>query len=394
MKKIINYKLLLVLLFVASCGKVSTTKQYDVNVLELEAEEIDSMYNVSARKYVDVYFKLSDAYFSMKEYKKSYNAVKKGLRLDSQNILYQLRAAELEIIIKDYTASYQRVQYILSINNNEDVVDKCNKILKLILKEKIDVNKKVVSPMYTKKVIIIFFPDVKELYSKSIMERIEQEFKVEIIEMHTDEEENGKNERDGLDDYLITSINDIYKNNSKSVIDDFLSRYNLKGEELDKRENRIIFIKSAFLDSGKTEAEWDRFLQQFSIQYDANILLEQIKSLALSVNKDDVIGVLAITSRDIYSGENDNNYLFGLSKDNIAVMSLKRFETDQTINTVIIKRIVMQSLTSMGHIIGIPRCTTKACARAYADSLNEQDLKDDILCFECIKNINDVYSRW
>jgi predicted Zn-dependent protease len=51
----------------------------------------------------------------------------------------------------------------------------------------------------------------------------------------------------------------------------------------------------------------------------------------------------------------------------------------------------MQALSSVGLVIGIPRCTSPGCARAYPESLEEQDRKDDKLCYECRENMRRLY---
>lgn len=52
----------------------------------------------------------------------------------------------------------------------------------------------------------------------------------------------------------------------------------------------------------------------------------------------------------------------------------------------------MQAFSSTGNIIGIERCTTASCARAYPHSLEEHDKKDDILCEICKQNLKIVYT--
>ena len=76
----------------------SSTAPQDPNLAALEqrASELDGMFNVAARKYVDVYFTLSDIYAEKKDYEKAYRTVIKGLQLDSSNYSYQYKAAFFE----------------------------------------------------------------------------------------------------------------------------------------------------------------------------------------------------------------------------------------------------------------------------------------------------------
>ena len=179
---------------------------------------------------------------------------------------------------------------------------------------------------------------------------------------------------------------------SEEEIAPFLQKIGLTKDDLNKKENRLLFMKNIFIQSGYNRKNWEDFNLSYAMQYDANILIRQVRHYAKQrCTEPNIIGVLAITSKDIYSGQDDNNFLFGLYDRHIAVMSLNRFITPKTKNSVIINRAVMQGLASAGHLIGIPRCSMKGCARAYAHSLAEQDAKQPHLCFECIRNTNAVY---
>ena len=131
-------------------------------------------------------------------------------------------------------------------------------------------------------------------------------------------------------------------------------------------------MQYAFRKSGYNQQDWEHFNWQYAPPYDALRLIAQIRQYAQQQLTDpSIIGVLGITSKDIYSGEESNNFLFGLYDRHIAVMSLHRFITPGATNSVVINRAVMQGL-----------------------SLAEQDAKQPHLCFECIRNINTVYQSF
>jgi predicted Zn-dependent protease len=102
------------------------------------------------------------------------------------------------------------------------------------------------------------------------------------------------------------------------------------------------------------------------------------------------LGILGITREDIY--ENDYNFLFGWAYKKLGVMSYARFALGNPTREQFEKRVVMQGLSSIGLVIGIPRPTNPNCARAYPNSLEEHDRKEDKLCEECRANLRQLYS--
>jgi len=97
------------------------------------------------------------------------------------------------------------------------------------------------------------------------------------------------------------------------------------------------------------------------------------------------VAYLGITSVDIYA--KDYNFLFGWANRSGGIMSYRRFtaafNNDIPNQDRLIKRTLMQCLSSVGHIYGIKRCTNPTCARAYPNSLSEHDAKNGTLCSEC-----------
>ena len=364
-----------------------------LEALERRAAELDGMFNASARKYADTYFSLSDTYSEKQEYEKAYNAVIKGLQLDSANYLYQYKAAYFEIRNKKYTEAFQRIQYILGACSNASIIRRCNELLKNFVN--IPFETTTVQPMYSKSILLLVFPDAHELATNAVAERIRQDFKLSVIKEPIGIIEDAEHTRDTRDEYIREYITQLYREHSEEKLAPFLQAIGLTKDDLKEKKNRVLFMQQVFIQLGYDRKDWEDFSRSYSTQYDANILIRQVRQYAKQKLTDpNIIGVLAVTSKDIYSGTDDNNFLFGLYDRHIAVMSLNRFITPETKNSVIINRAVMQGLASAGHLIGIPRCSITGCARAYAHSLAEQDAKQPHLCFECIRNTNEVYQSF
>ena len=153
------------------------------------------------------------------------------------------------------------------------------------------------------------------------------------------------------------------------------------------------FVYYLFLQQENGQQLWEDTMDRIHDQFNAEVLCYQLSAeYNENVNEENCQGVLGVTAYDIYA--KDYNFLFGWkSRNKSAGMSYNRFISDQAPITNQIKRVVMQGLSSAGHLIGIPRCSIDTCARAYPNSLSEHDAKEDILCFECRDNLIKLYNK-
>jgi len=97
--------------------------------------------------------------------------------------------------------------------------------------------------------------------------------------------------------------------------------------------------------------------------------------------------VLGVTSLDLFGG--NSNYLFGVAATgkHVGVVSLARFRAvfndEAPKRARLVERLAKQSLSTIGFMIGVPRCNTPECARAFPQSLSELDQKPLKLCPTC-----------
>ena len=96
---------------------------------------------------------------------------------------------------------------------------------------------------------------------------------------------------------------------------------------------------------------------------------------------------VALLPQDIYM--DGSNYMFGSAQvnGNFGVVSYHRFAAAFTGETPrrerLVTRVHKQMLSSVGFMLGVPRCTDPMCARAYPASLEEHDAKGGKLCETC-----------
>ncbi len=134
--------------------------------------------------------------------------------------------------------------------------------------------------------------------------------------------------------------------------------------------------------------EFDAMLKglEDAVQWDAGGILKSVEAAARGVAKPDVM-VLAVTSLDL-CGDNAN-FVFGVAQTGrpFGIISLHRFQASFTgeppQRSRLIERVSKQALSTFGFMLGVPRCTTPECARAYPQSLAEHDQKPSTPCPQC-----------
>ena len=370
------------LVFTACNSVPPAASDEEVAALEAQVAELDKAFNVDARKYVSAYFDLAKAYQSRGEKDKAYQTAAKGLRLDSLNMDMQYKAAEYEVEKGDYDLAYPRLNAVIAKSDDKKLVAAARSLLGKIPQEYLqEAAGLAVSPMYNKKLLLAFYPGVEDVYKKALAQRIEDEFKISVECLELDIEESTKNSRDSYEEFLSETMENLITGNSPEAVANTLAYLGIAFDDLEDRETKEFFVKSVFLNSGYTQEDWDTLAAQYELQYDGNELMLQLMENC-SLDKD-CLGVLGVTTKDIYSGSPNNNFLFGLSSETVAVMSLNRFAKGEKDRALVTKRAVMQAFSSTGYIIGIPRCSTPLCARAYPNSLAEQDEKTMF----CVMNV-------
>ena len=135
--------------------------------------------------------------------------------------------------------------------------------------------------------------------------------------------------------------------------------------------------------------------EKWSRQWDADVLMKAFVAKLPEGWENGATTYIGITDRDIYA--RNYNFLFGWGGKTRALLSTRRFtgEFNDTPpkRSRLLKRTMMQLLSSAGHVFGVPRCTTPTCARAYPNSLDEHDAKTGKLCRDCRSGFDQALGR-
>jgi archaemetzincin len=101
----------------------------------------------------------------------------------------------------------------------------------------------------------------------------------------------------------------------------------------------------------------------------------------------DGIGVMAVTSKDLYGGA-EYNFVFGQArtKKRVAVSSIFRFYTeplDSSNYSLCLERLIKTSSHEISHMFSLQHCTYAVCIMNGSNSLSESDARPNRPCFDC-----------
>jgi predicted Zn-dependent protease len=362
----------------------------EISSLKKQAIETDKMYNVSAWKYKNVYIALGNHYLRNLSFDDASNYYERGLRLDSDNWDLQMRLAKVEYLQQKLTNASGRLEHI-ERNCNDKIILSMAAQMKKILPE---VNEAVVPANYDKVLLIHTYGYIPEYILESLKSRISQEFRIRVLtgdEKLQLSETNYRSSQVMLDRYISRTVEN-YAENRTSEYNKIAKTLNLDDTGELSLENKYRFVEYLYNKSSDGRKIWPDLINRMNPQYNGDIARDDlIAAYANELAKPNVLGVLGVTMKDLYTG--DYNYLFGWNGPEGAVMSIHRFYTEDTPLTNVIKRSVNQAFSSTGFILGIPRCTVANCPRSYPHNLEEHDNKEDILCYECKAALTQLYQK-
>jgi predicted Zn-dependent protease len=376
-------------LLVVLCSINLFSQELSAIELENNIKKAETQGNVSARSIINQYWQLADIYMKNKDHTRAYEIVIKGLQLDPWNYKYQKTAVDIEIMNNDYQKANSRLNFIINnLNELATIYTDSVEVQRTIDVE--DTNSEIINiPGYY--VYIATFPGLNQDVVNLVAANISNTYGIEVKIINVGSDEYQDNIRDKQQDIYNSIIDDVRSKYSNDSIANFLNEIGLTQNDLQTREGKRIFSYHLLSTTDVGRQQW-QLIEMTQNQYSGNALLDQLKRTFANFNNDPhCLGILGITKQDIY--ENDYNFLFGWAQEKWGVISYARFllgdptPTDEQFE----KRTIIQSLSSIGFVLGIPRPTNPNCARAYPNSLAEMDRKTMELCDECKMNLQKLY---
>lgn len=358
--------------------------------LERRVGELESTFNVEARADHRIYFEYADALIREGAYDLALEHYLKGLRLNAFDLDAQVRAAELEIRLDQENSALQRLEYVMQ--SSEDGQRK-QYAEQLIESYSLQGYRSDYAIPDRRDLVLHVLPvgDVAQPFLQAVESRIEQEFRV-TVEIHSAVSvPEDMPTRNSLAAHAGRVIDDIESINTPAVMRDFYESIGLEPSGPQSASETMLAYRELVLQEDDGEEQWQAIMEDTHDQYDANALLGFVaRTTSHESSSDESIGVLGITSHDLY--REDLNYLFALTRTGTGIMSTHRFfrpERDTLSEGV--HRTVVQAMTSYIQILGLTRASSIPCATAYPHSLAEFDQKEDTLCAETVEQVVQYY---
>ncbi|MBX3470766.1 MAG: hypothetical protein KF878_28185 [Planctomycetes bacterium] len=130
-----------------------------------------------------------------------------------------------------------------------------------------------------------------------------------------------------------------------------------------------------------------------SVRLSAQALANQAAQVAGErLKAEGVVGVVGVTDRDMTAGE--LNFLFGHAERaaRAGVISYVRFRAGAR-GEALAHRTAVQALSTTGVLLGLGRCQQATCARAFPNSLEEHDRKQEAFCAGCRPTVERALGR-
>jgi len=226
------------------------------------------------------------------------------------------------------------------------------------------------------------------LYELRVLLQEKTGLRITLSDHHVDP---GPCDRMASEPYVKNVCDELRKSLSLTQHQAILNDLDITDEALDSWDGQDRYIWKYFSllgDKGKEYREKYHeglHLRENMKQYLAESLIERLRTaVPFGANKQ-IKGYLGMTSKGLYCPT--CNFLYGNADYAYGVISYNGFlaahNNEGDNRSRLVKRFLKQALSTTNFMLGIPRCNTPFCARAYPHSLREHDAKSDDLCPVC-----------
>lgn len=360
-------------------------QQVALSDLKAQANQVLNLDSVSARRDVDVVFALVDRLLAVHEQDEAMNYLSRGVLIYPWNLKYQMLYAELLAGKGQQEKASEKAALVLKYAETDDLIARARKLLhKDPLPELPGIQ---TLPGTHSCIVLIPMQGCEKWLILRIRDELTSTLGIPVVVQTLDMQypPAGRDRRQ----YLINLFRrNIAKNHSDPLVVKCMKDENLRLEDLRIEENALKLMRRMARQEGLEKVGMlDAALEEArgkDPQWDSDQLLEALCK-AVTPFRRGRVAYLGVTAVDIFTG--DSNYLFGWAGPSGGVMSYKRFTADfwddPPNQERLVKRALMQSLSSIGFVYGIQRCADPTCSRAYPNSLQEHDAKTGSLCPEC-----------
>ena len=393
-----KYRLLICTLFFILLG---TTHAQEVQVptideLKTQADDVLALSNVSARKKIDVVFKLADRLLEEKQTDLAEKYLSQGLQRYPWDLEHQVVYAKILTSKGQSDLAKETANVVLKYAETEKLIEEARQLLDMPPPPDIPNIQSLPGTDYC--VVLIPLQGCENWLISSMQKRLSETLGIPVYVQRI-EANYPAFDRDRQGQILNRMRNNILDKGLKDTqVQAAMTQLKLSKDDLNAEANLIRLMKHLLSAGNPANIEQFDALLKDSIGKDPQWNADRLRTLLLQTvtsYRRDHIAYLGVTSDDIYAG--DYNFLFGWANRQGGVMSYRRFTAtfnDETPNqTRLLKRATMQALSSIGHIYGVEQCINPTCARAYPNSLPEHDAKEGTLCPRCKKGFEDIFEQ-
>ena len=230
--------------------------------------------------------------------------------------------------------------------------------------------------------------NMQVLYELQVLLQEKTGLRITLSDHHVDP---GPCDRMASEPYVKNVCEELRKSLSLTQHQAILNDLDITDEALEFSDGQSRYIWKSFSLFGDRGKEYREkyyeglHLRENMKQYLAQSLIERLRTaVPFGANKQ-IKGYLGVTSKGLYCPT--CNFLFGSADFAYGVISyngfLAAYNNEEDNRPRLVKRLLKQALSTTNFMLGIPRCNTPFCARAYPHSLREHDAKSDDLCPVC-----------
>ena len=366
--------------------------------LQVEVEKLLSQGDtIKIRRSVEKLYALGNIYEQEGNEKEAIRLYGDALGLNAWNLEYQLRLAKLLMRNNSRNEAVSKARLVYDLAEDEKLIRSAEAFLE-IHGMKPTLERKQVKLTDHVEIVLVPLGEVEERMVQEARVLLEKQMGVKIS-IHPGRKAIGHFDRTLAWRYVSQVFESLRREVKEDKLNSLMKETNLTPGDVQTQEDRLRFIR-AYLETMNGRMRRTRFQFEVTVadlskrvQYNYSRLLKEMQNEFLLQKGSPVKGYLAITGEDLYDGE--SNFVFGLALvgGGYGVMSYHRFTAgfngvDQN-RPRLLARILKQALSSANFLLGIPRCSTPNCARAYPNSLQEHDQKSDELCPICRSRLDE-----
>ncbi len=201
-----------------------------------------------------------------------------------------------------------------------------------------------------------------------------------------------KYRKDPFQDYLATarkSLQERMEEDERLIA--FFQNRGISPDDLEQDSVLVQACREVAFSAGNADvlAKFDAtldWLRKADKQWDMDDLLHGLRA-GVSPFRQKRVYFLGVANLDAFFDQ--SNFAFGTAETggHHAVLTYRRFTAafngDTPSRQRLVGRMLKQALSSIGFMLGIGRCSSPVCARAYSHNLREHDAKSTELCPAC-----------